>query len=210
VELAPLPSPEEIARMDFSPLHAYFTKWAPLPDAEWRSFEQGLSTARLAAGESFIRFGGPASQLGFVTRGLMKAYYLTRKGHEYIRQFIAEDAVAAAVSALFQGQGAPAEVELVAIEPTELIVCDAESLRRRYADHWTWQQIGRAMAEKGYVLRERRQFELMTMSAEERLRSFFRQFPGLAARVSQKDLAGYLAITPESLSRLRAKLKGES
>lgn len=191
----------------FFSLRTYLNSLAPLPESEWLEFAKGLQLSTLYAGEAFIRTNGSAERVGFVTKGLMKSSYLTQRGEEFIRAFTPENNFAVALAALYQGQGTPSEVDLVALEPTELIVSDYDNLRRRHKDHWAWQQISRLIAEQAYLVRERRQHQLMTMAADERLKSFFVEHPGLASRISQKDLAAYIGITPVSLSRLRAKLK---
>ena len=97
------------------------------------------------------------------------------------------------------------DVTIVALEPCRIISFNFKDYRNLLPAHWTWQQIGRIMAEKHYVMRERRQYQLLTMSADERLDQFLKDYPNLGGRVSQKDLAAYLGITPVSLSRLRGK-----
>ena len=189
----------------FEPLRAFLMSLAPLPEDEWRAFEAGLQPSNLATGETFLRSGASAAKAGFVVKGLVKAFYLTSKGDEYIRSFTPENGLLVALTAQLRGDSV-SDLTFVALEPTDLIVFDYAHYRDRMQKHWAWQQIGRLLAEEVYLLRERRQFELLTMNAEMRLRAFMRQFPGQAARISQKDLAGYIGITPVSLSRLRAKV----
>lgn len=177
---------------------------APLPFEQFEAFARHVSFQTLAPGESLVRFGGPPARMAFVLKGLLKAYYLTRKGDEFIRTFCAEKSFAAAYAALV-ARLPKAEVDLVAIEASELLVFDWENFAGRFQDHWTWQQIGRVIAEITYYARERRQFEFMTMSAEERFDMFMAAHGDLAARISQKDMASYLGVTPVSLSRLRAR-----
>ena len=54
--------------------------------------------------------------------------------------------------------------------------------------------------------RQRQQIESMTLTAEERYNNLMKNRPELLQRISQKHIASYLGITPQSLSRIRKKL----
>ena len=189
------------------PLRLFLKMLAPLPDEEWDAMFRKMRRRTLRPGEHFVKAGGNPQPVAFVVRGLLKAWYTTRTGKEHIRVFLPENTVGAAYVALLRGD-ATSEVNLTALEPTEVVVFDWADYVARRSHHWAWQQIGRIVAESAYLLRERRQYELAVLSAEDRLASFLEQFPGLAARISQKDLACFLGITPVSLSRIRGRSRG--
>lgn len=190
-------------------LRAFLGMLAPLPPEEWDALFRIMKRRTLRPGEHFLKAGGDPQPVAFVVRGLLKAWYTTRTGKEHIRVFLAENSMAAAYVALLRGD-ATSEVNLTALEPTELLVFDYSAYVARRKKHWAWQQIGRIVAEQAYLLRERRQYELAVLSAEDRLASFLEQFPGLAARISQKDLACFLGMTPVSLSRIRGRARARS
>jgi CRP-like cAMP-binding protein len=191
------------------PLRAFLGMLAPLPEEEWAGLLRHMRQKKLRAGEHFVKAGGDPQPVAFVVRGLLKAWYTTRTGKEHIRVFLPENTVAAAYVALLRGDK-ESEVNLTALEPSELLVFDYSAYVARRAKHWAWQQIGRIVAEQAYIIRERRQYELAVLSAEDRLASFLETSPGLAARISQKDLACFLGMTPVSLSRLRARARARS
>lgn len=51
---------------------------------------------------------------------------------------------------------------------------------------------------------------LVTLSPEERYQQLMNEYPQLIHRIPQYYLASYLGITPESLSRIRKRLKGKA
>jgi len=53
--------------------------------------------------------------------------------------------------------------------------------------------------------KERREYEFLCLSAEERYQLIREQTPDLLDRVTQNDIARYLGITPVALSRIRAR-----
>jgi CRP-like cAMP-binding protein len=63
------------------------------------------------------------------------------------------------------------------------------------------------VTERLYLLKSEREYELLALDAEQRYRAFQARYPGLEARVTQRHVASYLGITPEHLSRLRARAR---
>ena len=73
------------------------------------------------------------------------------------------------------------------------------------------------LASGGYLFRtnafqlygarkEKRERELLTLSPEERYRSFSHEYPMLSSRIPQKDIARYLGVTPVGLCRIKKRL----
>ena len=58
-----------------------------------------------------------------------------------------------------------------------------------------------------FVLKEKREAELLLDNAQERYQQFLEDYPDLEGRIAQYHIASYLGVTPESLSRIRAGLK---
>jgi CRP-like cAMP-binding protein len=63
--------------------------------------------------------------------------------------------------------------------------------------------LARRNAEALYVRKAQREHEMLALPAAERYARWRREQPELDARVSRRQLASYLGITPEHLSRLR-------
>ena len=51
--------------------------------------------------------------------------------------------------------------------------------------------------------KERREYEFLCLSAEERYRLLIKRSPDLVRQVTQNEIARYLGITPVALSRIR-------
>ncbi len=61
-------------------------------------------------------------------------------------------------------------------------------------------------AESSFVDKQQQQIDLLTLTAEERYLSLLDKQPNIIQRTSQKQIASYLGITTQSLSRIRQKL----
>lgn len=67
--------------------------------------------------------------------------------------------------------------------------------------------IMRMAAESSYILKQQQQIDLLTKTAEQRYLEILRASPEVIQRVAQRHLASYLGITPQSLSRIRRKVR---
>src|SRR5262245_27438280 len=171
-----------------------------LPEPEWRAFERLLAPRRFSKGERFVEPGDRRGLVGLVRSGLFRFYYVDADGREATKTFRGPGELAAAYAELLMG--VPSRTFVEALEDSELLVAPYAELLRLYARHPGWQELGRRVAERFYVNKERREFELLQLPAAERYRLFDREYPGLAARIPQYHVASYLGITPVALSRI--------
>ncbi|MBL4788193.1 MAG: hypothetical protein JKY60_03815, partial [Kordiimonadaceae bacterium] len=56
--------------------------------------------------------------------------------------------------------------------------------------------------------KERREYELLCLSAEQRYRLLLERQPDLVSKIKQQDIALYLGITPVALSRIKKRMQG--
>jgi len=66
--------------------------------------------------------------------------------------------------------------------------------------------IFRVIAENELTILQRRHLETLSSTAEERYISFCETYPQLLNRISQAQIAAYLGVTPEFLSRMKSKM----
>ena len=67
----------------------------------------------------------------------------------------------------------------------------------------------RLLLEANYVATHKRINDTLSASAEERYLAFITTYPDLVEQVPQSQIASYLGITPQSLSRIRKELSSK-
>jgi CRP-like cAMP-binding protein len=68
------------------------------------------------------------------------------------------------------------------------------------------ERLFRLLQEANYIATHNRINEALSSSAEERYIKFTKTYPKLLELVPQNQIASYLGITPQSLSRIRKEL----
>jgi CRP-like cAMP-binding protein len=140
--------------------------------------------------------------VGFLIRGLVKKFYLTEDGKEFIKEFVWEGQTMTPYASLLRN--VPATYTMEALEETEVLTIDYAIVDELIRTNPRWTLIGKALADYHFLNREDREMELLKYSAPERYAIFRRRFPHLLGRLKKQDIAAYLGITPVSLSRLEA------
>ena len=140
----------------------------------------------------------------FVNKGSLRTYHVDNNGQEHIVQFAFEDWWTGDMYSFLSGQ--PALYHVEAMEDAELWVIEKNQLEKLYIDVPKFDRFFRILLQNAYVSMQRRISENMSLSAEERYLAFLKRYPQFEQRVSLKQIASYLGITPESLSRIRRQL----
>lgn len=99
----------------------------------------------------------------------------------------------------------PARFDVVAITDSVLVGIHHNDLQHLYSTLPVMERWGRLILEELLVGRAVREIEQLSLSAEERYDRLVKRSPQLLQLVSQKDIASYLRMTPETFSRLRKR-----
>ena len=187
----------------FEVLQAYFERTAKLTEEDIALLRSVFLPRSFKKGELFLREGELTKYGAFVEKGFLRSYVIDNKGKEHIIQFAPENW-------WIGGRGpespeAPSAVFIDAIEDTEALLIDLKG-HNTMMERVTGYAAGfRAGIERRSAAKDKRIVHSLTASAEERYGDFLRTYPSIAQRVPQHMLASYLGVTPETLSRIRAK-----
>lgn len=144
----------------------------------------------------------------FVNKGSLRTYHIDNNGQEHIVMFAFEDWWTGDMYSFLSGQ--PALYHVEAMEDAELLTIEKNQLEQLYIDIPKFERFFRILLQNAYIAAQRRISENMSLSAEERYLAFLNRYPHFEQRLSLKQIASYLGITPESLSRIRRQMAGKS
>lgn len=170
-----------------------------------KALDASIRTRALGVGEFLVRQGEPAPNLYFVHKGLVKMFYITAEGKEFVKSFIAEGQLTGSLSALMEG--GESTFSIVCLEPVAAEYVPADVFADLVEGDVGMLRCGYRLFQTLALKKEMREFGFLCLTPEERYRRFMDENPHLAARVTQADIARYLGITPVALSRIRSRIK---
>ena len=185
-------------------LHAHVRKRVPLTKKDWAVWEQFFVHRTLRKRQFLLQEGEVSRQMAFVTGGCLRSYTVDGKGEEHVTQFAMADWWITDVHSFLCGT--PASHTIDALEDSEVLILDRPSRERLLETAPHADRFFRLLQESNYVAMHNRIDSLLRDSAETRYLTFVRTYPALVERVPQHQVASYLVITPQSLSRIRKEL----
>ncbi len=139
----------------------------------------------------------------FVVRGCLRMYKIDDKGSTHILQFAAENYW---INDLGSFHGVkPSALNIDALEDTVVLQINRDDIILLYTEAPKFDRIFRVLSENSFVRLQERLLQNISSTAGERYQSFLEVYPHLINRLSQVQIAAFLGITPEFLSRLRNK-----
>jgi CRP-like cAMP-binding protein len=159
-------------------------------------------------GDHLFRQGEDDSSIYFVKLGLLKAYYLRADGKEHIKSFLPEGSLIGSMVALVDKD--PCTFSLVAVEDGIAVALPfGRLLEAAQSDITSANALVQFLSIYG-KRKERREYELLSLSPADRYSIFLATMPDVAERVSQADMAAYIGVTPQALSRVRRRLRTQA
>lgn len=195
---------ENLLQASSEPLLNYFNKTIPL-NAEETQLVTELFKSRLYRKRQFVlQENDVCNQFNFVVRGCLRMYKIDEKGNTYILQFASENWWMSDIGSFHQKK--PSELCIDALEDTMVLQISYENLIKLYTSAPKFDRIFRVLIENSFVTLQNRLLQNISSTAEERYLSFLETYSDLSNRLSQTQIASFLGITPEFLSKLKAKL----
>ena len=137
----------------------------------------------------------------FVVEGCFKKYHVDKKGVEHNLQFISENDWVTEIDSFYWEK--PSRVYIEAIEPSIILQINKSDLLHLYMINPKFDRTFRIIIENRFVELENRVLQNISSTAEERYLTFLKQYPKLSGRLPGTQIASYLGITPQFLSKIR-------
>lgn len=156
----------------------------------------------------YLRQGEVCRYVAFVVSGALKSYKVDDEGKEHILNFALRDWWIADLYSLISGK--PAVLSIETIEESEVLLLAQQDQQMLYEKIPKFERFFRILVENALVASQQRLIDNMSLTAEERYLQFIKKYPGIPVLVPQHNIASYLGITPEFLSKIRSRLARRS
>jgi CRP/FNR family transcriptional regulator, anaerobic regulatory protein len=183
------------------PLLAHFNRVIPLNQEEKKLVNEVFHSRLYRKRQYVLQEGDVCTRFNFVVRGCLRSYKTDEKGSVYVLQFAAENNWINDLGSFHDVK--PSALNIDALEDTVVFQISRDDLIALYMKAPKFDRIFRILIENGFVRLQERLLQNISSTAEERYESFLELYPHLTNRLSQVQIAAFLGVTPEFLSRLR-------
>ncbi|MBS1511467.1 MAG: Crp/Fnr family transcriptional regulator [Bacteroidetes bacterium] len=179
----------------------YFNHYLPLNSEEKEALTSRLVQRKIKRKQYILQEGDICKYFTFVLEGCFKMYGIDKSGAEHNLVFTAEDDWIADIDSLHKEK--PSRLFIEAVEPSTILQISKGDLWYLYTNYPKFDRNFRVIIENKYIELQNRLLQTFSATAYERYESFLEQYPGLTNRLPNTQIASYLGITPEFLSKIR-------
>ncbi len=148
-----------------------------------------------------------AKDAAFVVSGCLRSYSIDDNGFEHILQFAPPGWWITDMFSFISEQ--PGNLFIDAIENTELLLLSRKDQLALFDELPKLERYFRIVTEKSLVNSRQRLVENLSLTAKERYERFCNIYPTLINTLPQKQIASFIGVTPEFLSKMKSQwLKG--
>lgn len=182
---------------------AYFSRISPLTSEEMEAIKSSSVIKEYRKGAELLRIGQLSRSTYFVLKGLVRQYHLS-EGKEKTTAFFVEDDWVISLTDVENPQ--PSPYSWVCEEDCTVLVGDDTSANALFAKFPRLESIARRVLETTFLDYQRKVAAYFTETPEQRYLRLQESNSSLLQRIPQYQLASYIGVKPESLSRIRKRL----
>jgi len=189
---------------DIAPLIQHIEKIIPLDDEARHALAVKVTSKKIRRRQYLLQDGDICRHYNFVLDGCLRMYLVDEKGTEHVLQFAVEGGWVADIGSLHTDQ--PSHFCIDALEPTEVLRIAKEDLIDLYIKHPAFDRYFRVLTENAFVGMQQRVMQNISSTAEARYLYFLEKYPHLFNRIPLVQIASFIGVTPEFLSKIRRNL----
>tara|TARA_B100000780_G_scaffold278945_1_gene254542 strand:+ start:4669 stop:5253 length:585 start_codon:yes stop_codon:yes gene_type:complete len=183
----------------------YLDQIATISNLDWTFFTSKLQRRVIKKKSIFLKVNEIENQISFIESGIVRLFIPKDNpekeitfGFSFKNQFIS-----AYDSFLTQ---TPSVYQLQALTETTMLSLTYNDLQSVYKSTQIGNLIGRLTAEDLFLIKSKREQNLLNLTAEQRYLKLFKERPELLESIPLKYISSYIGITAQALSRIRKRL----
>ena len=191
--------------MDYNLVLQNVSRHITLDKEEISYFTSLLSHKEVRRKEFLLQAGAVAKHINFIHSGALKAYYMDVKSDENIIMLAVDDWWITDMYSFTSGN--PAIQYISAIEDSVVYQLQKNDFDQLLVKIPAFERFFRILMQNAYIREQLRVIQNLSMPAEERYLNFLKKYPQLVQRVTQKQIASYIGVSPEFLSAMRRRMQ---
>ena len=188
-------------------LKDYLTTFNMLTEGFLRDIDEKVALNVYEKGHYLLKRGSVCEHMHYILDGCVQCYIGTREKKETL-WFMKEGELAIFKNSFYDQSESVGSI--VALEETKVLSISYKDLEQLYADHPFLERTGRKITEFYHQRSDLKSYVLYPKKPEERFDRYYKYQPDIVHRIPQKQLASFLGLREETLSRLlREKRKSQ-
>jgi CRP-like cAMP-binding protein len=186
-------------------IKTYIDQIATVSKLDWDFFKSKLQRRIILKKTIFLKINEIENHISFIESGVVRLFLPkenpekeTTFGFSFKNQF-----VSAYDSFLTQK---PSLYQLQALTEISILSISYKDLQEVYQTSQIGNLIGRLTAERLFLIKSKREQNLLNLTAEERYLNLFKERPELIKVIPLKYISSYIGVTAQALSRIRKRL----
>lgn len=181
----------------------YYERITSLSESDWEFIASCFEFKFFKKGSVITAFGQVEHYLSFVEDGVVR-YFVPGEENDLTLHFaFGKEFISAYDSFLSR---TPSEYALQALTDTSVWRIRYDKLQEVYRYTTDGNYIGRVIAERLFMAKNKRELSLLKFDARERYLRLMDEQPEVVRRIPLKYIASYIGVTPQALSRIRRQI----
>lgn len=190
--------------MTAQPIIEYFKNYLPLNKEESSLLDKRTTQRQIKRRQMILQESFVCKHYTFVVNGCFKMYSIDEKGGEHNISFAVENEWIADLGSFYSEK--PSKLFIEAIEPSLILQIEKQDLLYLFVNVPKFDRNFRVIIEEKYIELQNRLLQNISSNAFQCYLDFLEQYPKLALRLPNTQIASYLGITPEFLSKIRSDM----
>ncbi|MUU77048.1 Crp/Fnr family transcriptional regulator [Winogradskyella endarachnes] len=186
-------------------IKAYLESIATISDNDWEFFMSKLKRRVIPKKEVFLKCNQVENHISFIESGVVRLFIPKENPEKEITfGFSFKDQFISAYDSFLTQK--PSVYQLQALTKTTILSITYSDLQDVYNTTQIGNLIGRLTAERLFLIKSKREQNLLNLTAEERYVKLFKERPEVLKVIPLKYVSSYIGVTPQALSRIRKRL----
>lgn len=186
----------------FTEIDHFVSRYITLTEEEKELFHSLLKHRKVKKKNFLLQEGEVCDFEAYILKGCIRTYYLDPAGIETILLFAVEDWWVSDLSSF--SDRTPSNMFIETLEECELLVIDYNSKNELFNRIPKFERLFRLLVQRSLAVLQQRFYASISQTAEERYLAFLEKYPHIVQRVPQHQIARYIGVSPEFLSKVRS------
>ncbi len=186
-------------------IKAHLDQIADISNQDWDFFMSKLQRREISKKSVFLKVNDIENHISFIESGVVRLYIPKEDPDKEITfGFSFKDQFISAYDSFLTRT--PSAYQLQALTDTTILSITYDDLQLVYKTTQIGNLIGRLTAERLFLIKSKREQNLLNLTAEERYVNLFKERPELLKIIPLKYISSYIGVTSQALSRIRKRL----